>query len=184
MTSQNLTSKCGSLESLKILVRCGLRSFLAQSRWTVAFETPRAAAMVRTLQRARRGGGWVTSVRMRRLTSTGMVGLRPLRGRSCKAPSRSRPKRARVLPTALKCRPTWRAIWRLGTPWAASRIAWARSASCRLPVRAWAKVCKRWRSSSFNSITAAFAIDSHNNMPYPKPHIYLRDARLASPTLM
>src|SRR5438132_282215 len=85
----------------------------------------------------------------------GAVAVGPLRGRSCKVPSRSWAKRARVLPTALKCRPTWRAIWRLGTPRAASKITWARSVSCRLPLRAWARVSKRWRSSSFNSMTAA-----------------------------
>jgi transposase InsO family protein len=89
MTSQNLASKSGSLESLKTFVRCGLRSFLTQSRYTVAFDTPWCWAMDRTLQRATPGGGWVASLKIRRFTAAAMVGLRPRRGRSRNAPSRS-----------------------------------------------------------------------------------------------
>src|SRR5213592_4415962 len=62
MISQNLDSKLGSLESLKVRVRCGFRSFLDHSCWTRLLETPACRAMLRTLQRLRFLGGRVTSL--------------------------------------------------------------------------------------------------------------------------
>src|ERR1700737_3352441 len=44
MTSQNFTSKSGSVESLKTRVKCGLISFSSQTRCTVALETPNSRA--------------------------------------------------------------------------------------------------------------------------------------------
>src|SRR5947209_13260027 len=57
MTSQNLASKAGSLESLKVRVRWGLNSFWAQSFCTVLLLRPAWRAMERTLQRGPGGRG-------------------------------------------------------------------------------------------------------------------------------
>jgi hypothetical protein len=54
-----LASNAGSFDSLKVRTRCGLISLARHSRCTVAFETPMAWAIVRTLQRGRPGGGRV-----------------------------------------------------------------------------------------------------------------------------
>ena len=51
MTSQNFSSKCRSFDSLKVRVRCGLISFAAHRRCTLAGEIPAAFAMLRQLQR-------------------------------------------------------------------------------------------------------------------------------------
>ena len=59
MTSQNLLSKCFSLESLKVRVTCGFISLALQTRWTVALETPRDLAMLRVDHRVRLAGGCV-----------------------------------------------------------------------------------------------------------------------------
>jgi hypothetical protein len=40
-----LASKFGSFESLKVRVKCGLISFAAQMRWTLARETPTRRAI-------------------------------------------------------------------------------------------------------------------------------------------
>jgi hypothetical protein len=91
MTSQNLASKAGSLESLKVRVRWGLRSFWAQSLCTVLLLTPAWSAMERTLQRVRGAGGWTTSLKTV-LTFWGSSVLgRPGRGSSSKA---AKPARA------------------------------------------------------------------------------------------
>jgi hypothetical protein len=51
MTSQNFSSKFGSLDSLKVRVRCGFMSFAAPMRWTLAGEIPATRAVLRQLQR-------------------------------------------------------------------------------------------------------------------------------------
>src|SRR6478672_6141624 len=53
MTSQNFSSKFGSLEILKVSSRCGLISLWLQMRWTVLLLTPASRAMERTLHRTR-----------------------------------------------------------------------------------------------------------------------------------
>lgn len=53
MTSQNFSSKLGSLDSLNVRVRCGFMSLAAHIRWTLAGEIPATCAMLRQLQR-----GW------------------------------------------------------------------------------------------------------------------------------
>src|SRR5665647_1900512 len=46
----SFSSNSGSLESLNVLTRCGLRPRPDQIRWTVAGETPTCFAIVRQLQ--------------------------------------------------------------------------------------------------------------------------------------
>src|SRR5204862_2785387 len=77
ITSQNFSSNFGSFESLKVLVMCGFRSFLAQMRCTVECEMPTWRPMLRTLQRLRLLGGRVASVMTRAILAAGKDGLRP-----------------------------------------------------------------------------------------------------------
>lgn len=49
MTSQNLSSKFGSLDSLKVRVRCGFMSLAAHIRWTPAGEVPATRAKLRQI---------------------------------------------------------------------------------------------------------------------------------------
>ena len=51
MTSQHFSSKFGSLDSLKVRVRCGFMSLATHIRWTLAGEMPATRAMLRQLQR-------------------------------------------------------------------------------------------------------------------------------------
>ena len=50
MTSSTLTAKLGSVETLKLLTRCGLKLCSAQMRCTLVWLMPISLAMVRTLQ--------------------------------------------------------------------------------------------------------------------------------------
>src|SRR5271157_5492674 len=77
MTSQNFSSKCGSFESLKVLVTCGFSSFFDQIRCTVLAEIPAWRLMLRTLHRVRLAGGRVTSVTTVSIFAGGIEVLRP-----------------------------------------------------------------------------------------------------------
>ena len=77
-TSVSFCSKRGSLDSLKVLTRCGFNPRDDQIRWTVAFDTPARSAIVRQLQCVA-PGGFSCSVN-RTISSTfsaGIDGLRP-----------------------------------------------------------------------------------------------------------
>ena len=82
MTSQNLVSKFGSRDSLKVRVRWGLISLAAQIRCTLAGDTPVWRAIERTLQRVRFGGGCVACVMMRSFVASGIDGFGPRPGAS------------------------------------------------------------------------------------------------------
>src|SRR5438445_2196817 len=77
MTSQNLASNCGSLDNLKVRVRCGLMSLACQSACTVPTETWAVRAIERTLCRVWPLGGRVAWVRMMARLSSERKGLRP-----------------------------------------------------------------------------------------------------------
>ncbi|MCY1537154.1 hypothetical protein D9M68_726400 [compost metagenome] len=93
MTSQNFSSKCWSLDSLKVRVRCGLMALAAQIRCTLAGEIPATRAMLRQLQRGCPTGGWVTCSTARLKASAGKDGLRPRPGASINPANRRAWKR-------------------------------------------------------------------------------------------
>src|SRR5258708_5266553 len=75
MTSQNFSSKFGSLEILKVSSRCGLISLLLQMRWTVLLLTPASRAMERTLHRTRPRTGRVARSTIEEIFSVGSTAL-------------------------------------------------------------------------------------------------------------
>src|SRR5580704_5539678 len=54
MTSSTFSAKAGSLDRLKVRMRCGWRRCVSQMRWTVRSDRPTALAMARPVQ-------WVAS---------------------------------------------------------------------------------------------------------------------------
>src|SRR5208337_154687 len=82
ITSQNFSSKFGSLEILKVSSRCGLMSLWLQMRCTVLLLTLASRAMERTLHRVRPCGGRVARSTIKEMLSAGSRALRPLPGAS------------------------------------------------------------------------------------------------------
>src|SRR5208283_5943109 len=82
ITSQNFSSKFGSLEILKVSSRCGLMSLWLQMRCTVLLLTLASRAMERTLHRVRPCGGRVARSTIKEILSAGSRALRPLPGAS------------------------------------------------------------------------------------------------------
>ena len=93
MTSQNLASNFSSHDNLKILVRCGLMSFVDQTRCTVALDTPTCLAIERVFHRPNPPGGLTASLKILPLSEGLMRSGRPLRANSAKPPMPSRRKR-------------------------------------------------------------------------------------------
>ena len=109
-TSQNFRSKCLSLDNLNVRVAWGLMSLALHNRCTVALDTPVAAAMPRTDQRVRFGGGRVAPRTIRSRTFGSMLGLRPPPlgvGQAIQADAR---KRRSHLITAARLMPSLRAV--------------------------------------------------------------------------
>ena len=116
MTSQNFSSKCGSVDSLNVRVTCGLMSFARHNRRTVSFDTPVARAMPRTDQRVRPAGGWVAPRMIRSRTSGPMLGLRPRPPASASPAIPAARKRRSHLMTTGRLTPSARAVAAWLTP--------------------------------------------------------------------
>ena len=93
ITSQNFTSKSGSLEILKVLIRCGLISLRLQILWTVLREMFISWAMLLMLQRFFPCGGRVALTITASTVSGGIEGFLPRPLLSMRAGSPSRLKR-------------------------------------------------------------------------------------------
>ena len=82
MTSQNFSSKCLSLDALKVRVKCGLMALLLHKRCTVWLQTPLAFAIERVDHWVLPLGGRVASEMICSLIFSSRLGFRPLRLRS------------------------------------------------------------------------------------------------------
>lgn len=136
--SSSLSMNCGSLESLKVLTRCGLRPCSRQIRATAVALVPRCAARLRVLHCVELLG---RSSSVTRTTSATWVDMRAERGRpgrvaSCNSPATpSTRKRARQRATKRRSVSSLSAISLSWRPLAASKTMRARNctrASTRL----------------------------------------------------
>ena len=126
--SRTLSTKCGSLESLKVSARCGCRPNAPQMRQIVVCDSPASFAIERSDQ-------WVASagvvLSVRSITSatfsSSMVRGRPGRGSSNNPSMRSLRNRRRHFPTVRSCTPISAATALLLRPSAQRRIMRQRS---------------------------------------------------------
>src|SRR5215831_6450119 len=109
-------------------------SLALHSRCTVAFDTPVALAIVRTLQRFRFGGGCVARLRISLWVASAIVGLRPRPLASAKPASPACMKRFSHSTTTGRLTPTRRAVSSWLSPSARCRMICARHASRRIDV--------------------------------------------------
>src|SRR6516162_3912137 len=106
ITSQNFSSKFGSLEILKVSSRCGLMSLWFQMRCTVLLLTPASQAIERILHLTRPCGGLVARSSTREIFSVGSRSLRPLPGASLRPVIPFSSKRFDHLQTAPRLQPS------------------------------------------------------------------------------
>jgi hypothetical protein len=107
-------------------------SLACHNRCTVAFDTPVAAAIERTLQRRLPAGGRVARLTISRWVAAGRVGLRPRPLASAKPAKPERRKRSSHSATTGRLTPTRRAVSVWLRPAARCKIISARRASRRL----------------------------------------------------
>ena len=87
-TSTSFSANCGSLESLKVLTRCGCRPLAFHTRCTIDGDVPSSAASVRVLQCVAAGGFSVVVLRTISAASRAVLAGRPPRGASFSMPAR------------------------------------------------------------------------------------------------
>ncbi len=154
--SRTLSTKSGSVESLKVSTRCGWSENAFQIRCTVDGASPAARAMPRELQCVRPAGrvssvAVTTSATFPSLTVRGAPG----RGSSASPSIRRSAKRRRHRATVIRATPSRSTIARLLSPSAASSTICARSASPRATFRRRSRASSSPRSASDNSIRTA-----------------------------
>src|ERR1700739_3150021 len=92
-TSTSLSSNVGSLDTLNVSTRCGLRPNSCHTRCTVLFDTPATPAIVLVLQCVSPCGRYSSvSVTILSSVASGIEGLRPRPSRTC--PNLTRPSSA------------------------------------------------------------------------------------------
>jgi hypothetical protein len=130
--SRTFSTNSGSVESLKVSLRCGCSENAFQMRWTVEGARPEALAIVRELQWVQPAGR-LSSVAVTTSATFASLTVRGAPGRgSSRSPSRRRSaKRLRQVATVTRVTPRRAAIATLLRPSAASRTISARIASPR-----------------------------------------------------
>jgi hypothetical protein len=182
ITSQNFSSNFGSLDSLKVRVMCGFRSFFTQMRCTVLCDMPAWRAILRTLQRRRPLGGRVASEMTRATLFSGSEGLRPRPTLSVRPARPDRSKRDDQIETVRVDVFIRAATSLILTPFRRSRMIPARKRSrCSL-----ACPLARRRNSALTSSLADRTSTGRAMNSYPRDHTatvipqYLRDRTLDS----
>ena len=160
--SRTFSTNSGSVDSLKVSLRCGCSENARQMRCTVETDTPVALAIERVLQCVA-AAGMVSSV----VVTTSAIFSSPIwrgapgRGASTRPSRRFAANRLRHIATVTRVIPSRSAITRLVMPSAASSTISARIASARAIFRRRARACSSLRSASLNSIRTA--------APHPMP---------------
>ena len=130
-TSTSFSSNSGSLDTLNVSTRCGLRPNSFHTRCTVLFDTPAAPAIVLVLQCVSPSGRHSSvSVTIFSIVASGIEGLRPRPSRTC--PNLTRPSsvnRVRQFATVVRDTDNVAAIVAFVAPSAAISKALARTTS-------------------------------------------------------
>lgn len=172
--SRTFSMNSGSVESLKVSLRCGCSENARQMRCTVETDRPDALAIDRVLQCVA-AGGIVSKV----VVTTSVIFSSPIlrgapgRGSSSSPSNRFAANRLRQLATVTRVIPSRFAIARLLTPAAASSTICARSASPRALFRRRDRDSSSARSASSNSIRTA----TRPRIPDPQNHRKARESR-------
>src|SRR5580692_6738642 len=130
-TSRSFSMKNGSVDSLKLSLRCGWRPSSLKYRWTLVAEIVVSAAIVRTLQCVEPSAGLVCNVLWINSATRSSSIVRGLPGRtsSYRPLMRCSRNRARHLPTVARVSCRRLAISLFGSPAAAARTMRARVTS-------------------------------------------------------
>jgi hypothetical protein len=179
--SRTLSTNSGSVDSLKVSLRCGCSENAFQIRCTVDGASPDARAMPRELQCVLPTGS-VSSVVVTTSATFCSVMVRgaPDRGSSRRPSKRFSAKRRRQVVTVTRVMPSRFAIARLLTPSAASNTISARMASARATLRRRSREASSTASVSDNSIAIAFGVATRCLLccqeiseSYPRKGVYL-----------
>jgi hypothetical protein len=154
--SRTFSTNCGSVESLKVSLRCGANEKAFQIRCTVETERPEAFAIERVLQCVASAGiasnvFVTTSV----IFSSPILRGAPQRGSSSRPSKRRAANRWRQLKTVILETPISSAIAQLFKPSAARRTISARMASARAILRRRTRASNSKRSFSRRTIFTA-----------------------------
>ena len=152
MISRTLSTKKGSVDSLKCFCRWGCKPTVRQMRWTASLVRPVSAPMERTDHWVW-SWGWVFSVLYTTSATCSSVIDRgaPGRSSSCKPLSPRSRKRWRHLPTVTRDTPTAPPMASWGQPSAAKRMISARRTNPCGRLRDWAIDCNCSRSDALSS---------------------------------
>ena len=154
--SRTFSTNCGSLESLKVSLRCGANEKAFQMRSTVEMDTPDVLAIERVLQCVA-AAGIVSSVFVTTsaIFSSPILRGAPQRGSSSRPSKRFLTNRFRHSPAVSRERPSVAAIAQLFMPSAANSTISARTASPRAIFRRRARISNSLRSLSPRMIFTA-----------------------------
>jgi hypothetical protein len=154
--SRTFSTNCGSVESLKVSVRCRASEKAVQMRCTDETDRPDAFAIERVLQCVA-SIGIVSSVLVTTsaILSSPILRGAPQRGSSSRPSKRFFANRRRQVPTVSREMPSSSAIAQLFMPSAANSTICARSASARATLRRRTRISKSPRSSLLKTIPTA-----------------------------
>ncbi len=153
--SRTFSTKSGSLDSLKVPVRCGCRPKARQIRVIAVCESPLALAIERVLQCVAPRGVCSSVIVITRSTSSSPI-LRgaPGRGSSSRPSTRRSTNRLRQLPTVTRWTPSRSATSPLVSPSAQARTMRARCARPCAVFRRRAHACSVSRSACVSTKAA------------------------------